>query len=254
MKKWMIPLLFVLAVLLLVALAFLPAIAGALQDAGAEKTVSHRPLHSIAPYIGENGSGLRFEDKFEILQECEVSSIVPALATMTEEQVRTAVETGIQPYVEAGILHPFEAGELQAVPCVAISWKDAQRWFIFWSVFLVETHGEIQYSLSVRIDDETGAFLGIEYYDPYALEDWQLWDKSCPPLNQFAQIWLEQAGLWDRVRPVDSDSDAQPMEAPYPGLFTTAYLLHDGVESPMCIYFSLSGYGEYTMRIKSMPQ
>ena len=254
MRKWMFPLLFLLTALLLVSLAFLPALAGVLQDTGTQKTVSYRPLHSIAPYIREKGSGLVFSEKLAVLQESEVSSIVPALASMTEQQARAAVEAGMQPYVEAGIVRPFESCEYHAIPCVAISWQDAQRWFLFWSVSLVEVSGDSKTYLSCRVDDETGKLLSMEYYDPYALEDRLLWDEKCLQLDQFTKIWLEQAGLWDRVRPAISDFGSQQFQGMHTGLHTTVYELCDGVESPLYIYFSLTDYGEYMMWFESMPQ
>lgn len=254
MKKWMFPLLLLLTILLLISFAFLPALAGMLQDAGVEKTVSNRPLHSIVPYISENGSGLLVSDKLKILQESEISSIVPAMASLDEQQVRTAVETGIQPYVEAGIMRPLEAWEFYATPYVAISWVDAQRWFLFWDVSLIDVSDEIQRSLTVTVDDETGKFLMLQYFDPYAKEDLQLWNENCPSLRQFSQIWLEQAGLWDNVRLVTSDPDSQQMQGMYTGMRIAVYALDGDVKNPLRIHFSVSSYGEYTMWIESMPQ
>lgn len=254
MRKWIFPLLLLLTVLLLISVAFLPALAGALQDAGTQKTVSNRPLHSIAPYISENGSGLLVEDKLKILQESEISSIVPAMASMDEQQVRAAVEVGMQPYIEADIMRPFESWEFHATPHVAISWQDTAHWFLFWDVNLVDVSDEIQQSLTVTLDDETGKFLIMYYFDPYAVEKWQPWDEACLPLNQFAQIWLEQAGLWDSARQITSDSDPQQSVGTYPDRCITAYELRNGVDSPLNINFSLSSYGEYIMWIESMPQ
>ena len=254
MRKWIFPLLILLTVLLLISLAFLPALAGVLQDSGVEQTVSHRPLHSIAPYVSEKGPGLLFSDKLTVLQESEVSPIVPALASMTEQQVRTAVEEGIQPYIEAGIVRAFESLEFHAVPYVAISWQDAQHWFLYWDVSLVEVRGDINYSMSVSLDDETGKFLSMHYFNPYAKEEWQTWDENCLPLNQFSQIWLEQAGLWDSVQPVTLDSEFQQIQGAYSGSGIKIYKLCNGVEKPLYIYFSVTDYGEYTMWLESMPQ
>lgn len=253
MRKWMFPLLLLLTVLLLISFAFLPAIAGMLQDAGVEKTVSNRPLHSIVPYLSENGSGLLISDKLKILQESEISSIVPAMASLDEQQVRAAVEAGIQPYVEAGIMRPFGAWEFHAMPYVTINWQDASHWFLFWNVNLIDASNENQQSLTVTVDDETGKFLMLQYFDPYAKEDLQLWDENYLPLNQFSQIWLEQAGLWDSAQLVNGDSESQQVQG-MPGMRAVVYALSDGGESPLRIHFSVSGYGEYTIWVESMPQ
>jgi len=39
-----------------------------------------------------------------------------------------------------------------------------------------------------------------------------------------------------------------------PGMRAVVYALSDGGESPLRIHFSVSGYGEYTIWIESMPQ
>ena len=254
MRKWMFPLLLLLTVLLLISFAFLPALAGRLQDARAQKTVSSRPLHSIVPYISENGSGLLVSDKLKILQESEISSIVPAMASLDEQQVRAAVEAGIQPYVEAGIMRPFVFWEFHATPYVTISWQDASHWFVFWDVSLVVVSDEIQQSLNVTLDDETGKFLMLQYLDPCAKEDLQSWDENCLQLRQFSQIWLEQAGLWDSASPVTSETESQQVQGMYPGMCIAVYALDGGVKGPIHITFSVSGYGEYTMWIESMLQ
>ena len=254
MRKWMFPLVLLLTVFLLTSFAFLPILAGVLQDAGVEKTVSHRPLHSIVPYISENGSGLLVSDKLKILQESAISSIVPAMASLDEQQVRAAVEAGIQPYVKAGIMRSFEAWEFHASPYVTINWQDASHWFLFWDVSLVDVSNEFQQSLNVTLDDETGKFLMLQYSDPYTKEDLQLWDESYLSLNQFSQIWLEQAGLWDIAQLVTSDSGSQQVQEMHPGMRVAVYTLNEGVKSPLRIHFSVSGYGEYTMWSESMPQ
>ncbi len=253
MRKWMFPLLLLLTVLLLISFAFLPALAGMLQDVGVEKTVSNRPLHSIVPYISENGSGLLVSDKLKIMQESEISSIVPAMASLDTQQVRAAVEAGIQPYTEAGIMRPFADWEFSATPYVTISWQDASHWFIYWEVHLMDVSDESQQSLTVAVDDETGKFLMLQYFDPYAKEDLSLWDENCPPLRQFSQIWLEQAGLWDSAQPVTVDPESQQIQG-LPETRTVVYGLSDGRESPLLIAFSLYGTGEYVMWLKSMPE
>lgn len=253
MKKRMFPLPILLTALLLISFAFLPALAGILQDTGVEKTVSNRPLHSIEPHISANGSGLHFPDKLAILQKCEVSSIVSAMATMTETQVRTAVENGIQQYLETDIIHPFQSWELQAMPYVAISGQDSQRWFLFWYVILSETSDDIQHSLSVRVDDETGAFLTVEYTGPYASVDWTLMDQTSPPLNQFTKIWLEQAGLWYQPLQISSGNESYPLQGSQPGSWITAYEVYEGVEKPLYIRFSLSDYGDPAIWMENMP-
>lgn len=253
MKKHKFPLL-LLTALLLVSFAFLPTLAGMLQDAEVAKTVSHRPLHSIVPYISEKGSGISLPSKLRILQECEINVIVPAMASMDTEQVRAAVEAGMQPFFEAGIFRGFEVCEFHATPYVTINWQDASRWFIFWDVNLVETSGDIRYSLSVTVDDETGKFLMLQYFDPQALEQWPLWDENCVPLSAFSRLWLEQAGLWESARQVCTESDIQQVQGLHPGVRTAVYALCEDTGHPLQICFSVSGYGEYAMRIENMPQ
>lgn len=254
MKKWMISLLFLFTVLALISFAFLPVLASTLQDARVEKAVSQSPLHSIAPYISEKGSGLSVSDKLKILQQSENSPIAPAMASMDEQQVHAAVESALQPYIEAGIVEAFDSPEFQATPIVAISWQDVSHWFIFWNVRLVDVSNDAQRSLYVTVDDETGTFLLMQYFDPFAVEAGQLWEEICLPLNLFSLIYLEQAGLLDRAQAVTSSPESQQIQGMYPAQRIAAYEIHDGAENPPCIYFALSDYGEFSMWLESMPQ
>ena len=172
---------------------------------------------------------------------------------MNEQQVRAAVEAGLQPYIEAGIARNFKSWEFDATPYVAISWQDASHWFLFWDVSLIDVSDESQQSLTVTVDDETGKFLMLQYFDPYAKKDLQLWDENYLPLNLFSQIWLEQAGLRDRARLVTSDPESQQVQGMHPGMRVAVYALNDRYPSPLHIVFSVSSDGGYTMWAKSMP-
>lgn len=254
MRKWTVPIVLLITVALLISFAFLPALSGALQDAGVEKTVFQRPVHSIAPYISENGTALSFLDKLRIFQKSEFSAFVPALASVDEQRVRAAVEAGVQPYAEAGVACGFEGWEFHAVPYVAISLQDAARGILFWDVGLVEAGDDRMRSLNVIVDDETGKFLALHYYDPNISPDWQLWDEKCLPLSRFSEIWLEQAGLRDSAWQITPAPESQQIQGVNPGMRTEVYGLDSGAESLLCVTFALSDAGEYTMWLESMPQ
>lgn len=253
MKKWIVPMLFLLTVLLLVSLAFLPALAGVWQDVGVEKEVSYRPLHSIAPYISEKGSGLGFSEKLTVFQQSDISAIVPALASMTQEQVRTAVEEGIRPFVDAGVIRSVENWDFHATAHIAISWQDARQYFLFWDVSLVEVTGNSKCFLSLRLDDETGKFLDMRYHDRDTLADGALWEENCAQLDVFARIWLEQAGLWDIARSLKENTNAQ-FRGELPVMCARVYEIRDETAGSLYLYFSLASHGEFIIRLESMPQ
>ena len=248
MRKWTISLMLLFGVLLLIFFAFLPALAGVLQDAGVEKKLSYRPLHSIAPYISENGSGLEFVEKIAFMNECEISSVVPALAAMTPEQVRDAAENGLQPYVDAGIMRLHEGMDFHATPHVAISLQDGQRYFLFWEVRLFWLDNDGKSNLSVRIDDETGEILHIDGYVHDLFADGPGEEMQNVYSESFARIWLEQAGLWEKAKLASHETE-QFMGETQP----VRYEILEGVDKPLFICFCVTNYGEYMMWIENMP-
>ena len=247
MKKWKVPLVVFLTALLLTALGFLPVLAGILQDVGTDKQISHRPLHSIAPFISEKDPHLRFVDKLMILHDEQISAIVPALASMTEQQLRTAVEEGLQPYTAAGILRQDHSMEFHANPYIAISLQDGQQYFLFWTVTLMWADSDIRYTLNLKIDDETGSILDINYYDPGlfptdAPGNWQYsWQES------FAGIWLEQTGLWEQARLLPPEGSAQQVQGWDAGFCPTVYRVSAGAGKTCRICFYATSHGEFMM-------
>ena len=252
MKKWTVPFLFLLTVLLLISLAFLPALAGVLQDVGVEKEISSRPLHSIAPYISEKGSGLSFGEKLTALHESEISTIVPALASMTQEQVFAAVEQGIQPFVDAGIIRSFENLEFHATPYIAISWQDSQQFFLFWEVYAVEVSHDTKFTLSLRLDDETGKFLDLHYNDHDGAASERFWNEKSEKLDSFVRLWLEQSGLQDKVQALPHDQF--PNQSVMSAMEFQVYVMDSGADRSLYMYFSMESYGEFTVWTEIMPQ
>lgn len=254
MKKWTIPLIVLLTVLLLIGLVFLPALAGVLQDAGYVKELSYWPLHSIVPYISEKGSGLDFVEKLAVMHESEISVIVPALASMTQQQVRTVVEEGIKPYVDAGIVKPYGSMDFHVTPYVAISWQDKQQYFLFWIVELTWFNSERKSHMSVRVDDETGAFLSIEGYDLPAFMASPMRDELHTLSDSFARTWLEQVGLWDSTQEPTAGKGAQQVHGEHPDYYTTVYEISTEEGDPLCICFSVNRDGGYQMWLEMMPR
>ena len=253
MKKWMLPLTILLTAVLLIFLGFLPTLAGVLLDCGLKNEVSRYSVHSIAPYISKKDSGLRFTEKLTVMYESEISSIVPALASMTEQQVRLAVEEGIQPYMDAGIIQIHGTAEFHASPYIAISWQDTQQYFLFWSVSLTDTDSNSKYSLTLTLDDETGAILKINYYDQDRLPGDSHWDKSGMLPGRFAQIWLEQAGLQECARPLPTEGNGQQITGVCSDLQTVVYEITDGDKPPIYLYFHVANHGEYLMWLDNTP-
>lgn len=253
MKRWRVPLVMLLTAVMLVSLGFLPALAGVLLDSGLENEISSFCVHSIAPYISNKDSGLRFTKKLAIMYESEISSIVPALASMTEQQVRIAAEEGIQPYVDAGMIRIRGNMEFHASPHIAISWQDSQQYFLFWSVSLTDTDSNGKYSLTLTLDDETGAVLNINYYDQDRLPGDSHWDKSGMLPDRFAQIWLEQAGLRECARLLPPNGNTQQITGVYSDLQTVVYEITDGDDPPIYLYFHVANHGEYLMWLENMP-
>lgn len=254
MRKWIAPLLLLAAVLLVVSLGFLPTLTGALQDGADKKTVHYHTLHNVAPTVPEESFGLNFLDKLQILQECEVSSIVPAMASMTEQQLHAAIEAELQPYADAGVIRLFEVQEFQAKPCVAISWQDAQEYFLFWTVSLVGAGSEDPCMLHLQVDDETGKLLAIAYYNPKPLAGQPAVEERRELLERFSQIWLDRTGLRECAQPTASDDAAQQIQGESWDQGKMSYMLSSGIERQLRVNFAFSGDDEYNMWIEIMHQ
>ena len=237
-----------LTVLPLILLGCLPAFVSLLQDAETEKVVSYRELHSIAPYIGENGSGLSFPQKLALINACEVSAITPALAAMTDQQVRDTATAGLQPFIDAGLIRAFPSREIQIIPFVAISPQDAQRYCLFWDVRIIDVGTDSFGIVSLYIDDETGMILFMDYSDFFSSEDLPSQDEADPLLEQFATIWLKQALLWEHA--VLCSPDDLPSQYVYSGQYTIAYKLP---EDGLYIFFTRTDYGGFSMHAEKMP-
>ena len=245
MKKWITPLVLLMTVALLVGLAFLPALVGAIRDAGAANTPGSASVHSLALDMGEKTASLTIPQKMTAMLCGEVSNIVPALASMTESQVQEAVLEGLKPYMEVAFLPRWQHVDLQCQPMIAVSWQDPNHYLLFWSVTLTAVGEDYsKHLLILQVDDETGLILSMDYMGL----------KPEPTVNgaqlveSLAQIWLAQNGI----------EDAAPVTAVGQSVGTSnfakcVYYLKDE-SSPLYVYFLAENDGTFGMWFSIMPE
>lgn len=248
MKKWITPLLLLLTVLLLTGLAFLPTVAGLLQDAQSNNAPSSSPLHSITPFPSDKDPDLTVAQKLTILLDCETNTIVPALASMTEGEVQATVLEHLQPYIEAEVFSLWNHIKFFCHPMIAISVQDPSHYLLYWSVSISGVSDDNgKQAISMVVDDETGMLLTIDFYADTHAEPTNIKNR----LENYARIWLEQAG----------QTDAQPI--PQTNMGTTIHI--DGVQkigyqleanksTPLYIYFCPTDGTSFYMWFTNMPE
>lgn len=169
MSKLKTGLVLLLTVLLIAALALLPqAVAGLSDFLGNEKpgsaTMQSVELAFDVNWIEEPGYMMR---KLALEQNMSTVPIAPEQAAMTEEEVLTAAQDAMTPYMEAGVFDWFEYTFSSVEPYLAVDPGDKNNNSIFWSVAFVREEKPYQ-SLFLHLDDETGCilFLSYETYGP----------------------------------------------------------------------------------------
>lgn len=153
-----------LTVLLIAVFALLPqAIAGVSDFIGNEKPGT-APMQSVALALGtdktdEPGYMMR---KLALEQRMTTIPIEPEQATMTEEEVLTAAQSGMTVYMEANMFTWFDYTFCSAEPYLGIDPEVKNNNTIFWGVTFTTKDDPYHY-LFLHIDDETGKIIFINY-------------------------------------------------------------------------------------------
>lgn len=212
MNKVKLVLFLLLAVLLTVVVAILPQAAAVMQD---------RAIHSQAKYGPIQTVQLNFENNAEVAQIPTMGklammrqsfySISEDKASMTQEEVLKAVETGLLPYYENGLMfNQWDTAGKYITPYIAYGVNN--EYCIFWSVAFSLDADEGYYILHLYIDDESGKILWLDYQTAYLCfteeeriaQIWPLADTyfNSLEMEESAEYW-ETNGL---VEDIYSDS------------------------------------------------
>lgn len=194
MKNQKTLLLLLLTVLVLLGCACLPRLAGRLLDAaGARSGFSAMPSVAL-DLSGTERRALTTGEKIALLRQSRSLLVTASEAAMTEAEATAAAGSALDLLAAAGLLQPFDVSVLSAQPRLYIDESDPDRYGIFWTVTLVsEAAGT---SLSLELDDETGAVFSLSYNVPPAPGDPDtLWERNYSTMDTLASLYLRQLGL-----------------------------------------------------------
>ena len=147
-----------LTILLLLLGGGMPWIVSAVQDNALLHHSGYRDIDAIQLDFSERSMA----DKLSLLSHSQPVDITHTQATMTQEEVFTAVEREMAQYEDAGIFQWFEITRRTAQPKLGIDVNDVNRFLVYWTVTYINKKDPSR-SLIVDLDDESGKILSIRY-------------------------------------------------------------------------------------------
>ena len=150
--------------LLIAVLAILPRAVAGISDLLTGKKPVSAPMQSVelafhSDTVDEPGYMMR---RLALEQRMTTIPIEPTQASMTEEEVITAAQAGMDIYTEANLFNWFEYDFCSAQPYLGVDPEDKNNNAIFWGVTFT-TESDPYQSLFLHIDDETGNILYLAY-------------------------------------------------------------------------------------------
>ena len=176
-----------LTILLLLLGGGMPWIVSAVQD----NALLHHSGYCDIDAIQLDFSERSMADKLSLLSHSQPVDITHTQATMTQEEVFTAVEREMAQYEDAGIFQWFEITRRTAQPKLGIDVNDVNRFLVYWTVTYINKKDPSR-SLIVDLDDESGKILSIRYevYDTYSMDG--VWERNRATMDAFTEIYFSQ--------------------------------------------------------------
>lgn len=146
---------------LLILVACLPGITGCCMDIMIHGKANTAPITQIELQMGsrtEIDPGRMFQ-RLALERNMQTIPVTSREATMTEEQVFSAVEEQMENY---GFFRWFDYTQRTAEPQLAIDPEDSDNYAIIWVVDYARK--EPYHNLFLHVDDATGSILKIDYY------------------------------------------------------------------------------------------
>ena len=176
-----------LTILLLLLGGGMPWIVSAVQDNALLHHSGYRNIDAIQLDFSERSMA----DKLSLLSYSQPVDITHTQATMTQEEVFTAVEREMAQYEDAGIFQWFEITRRTAQPKLGIDVNDVNHYLVYWTVTYINKKDPSR-SLVVDLDDESGKILSIRYevYDTYSMDG--VWERNRATMDAFTEIYFSQ--------------------------------------------------------------
>lgn len=243
MKNIKVPILILLTILLLIACASLPAIAAAVQDKASVNNSGYSDMQSVELNLGEEKETLPMMGKLAMLGNMEVVNIDLSQASMTEEEVFTAVEAQMAAYEEAGIFQWFDVTLRSAVPKLGVDLDDANNFLVHWTVSFVNEDNPI--SLVLDIDDETGKILSLTYgvYDSFTMDG--VWKRNKVIMDDFTDVYFTQLGLTEAAEYAESTGTGYEYSERDGGVSSALYSFGDVTYGEITMEFYVEGPGGF---------
>lgn len=163
MGKLKLPLCLLLVAVLLVTGAFLPQISAAVLDHTIGEQGGSSPIQPVQLELNQKKKLTDLEKLYLVnISECIDASVDDTV--MSEEDVKAAVKTALEPYFDAGLIRGWD-GEY-TISCRPVLGFDVATglYDYSWSVYLSNESSPVYTQMNLVIDDETGKLLHIYYW------------------------------------------------------------------------------------------
>lgn len=187
MAKLKYILVIVLAVVIVIAGAFLPRLVADFRD---EATLGKAGFEWMQPVEFEIHRNIPSMGKLAMMAQFSGAVEIPeSKATMTAQQVREACGAALQPYIDAGLMAEFVQWQVELCPYLI---QTPVINGIVWTVTIFDGP-EGLYLIDAVIDDETGQLLRIDVMD----QQFRGSELRTEYLYAFADLFFSGLGITD---------------------------------------------------------
>ena len=229
-----------LALLLTVGVAVLPQTVADLQDEIIHSQPNYGTIQTIQLNLQNDGETSELSTVGKIAAACQsLYSISDDKASMTRDEVLSAVDIALEPYYESDlIINEWADAEKSVMPYISFGVKG--KYCIIWEVAFSGYSGESFYSLNLYLDDSTGNILSISYQ-----ADQQYFSKenSDAQIQTFVDNYFQ---AWNLDYSMDNSGNNGFIEqvTANPSVFAAKqYTLNDIVYGEIIVVFLLHGTG-----------
>lgn len=242
MHKIRITILLLMMALLLTAGAVLPGIVAAVQDDEKAGEVGYSPIQSIELKLTEERETLPMLGKLSLLNE-GLYSISEDEASMTQEDVREAVERELAPYYEWEMIpYNWKDPTFIATPYLAYGAENDAMYCIFWEV-AVYCDAENPFSLNLYVDDDTGKILWLHFDSGSSLE---IYDQQSY-LELFHQIYFDSLGMTESAQFWEENELVEDISQNSGAISAVRYTFGDMIYGEINIEFYVYSQGFYIL-------
>lgn len=245
MHKLKLILILTVTVGLVTAIAFLPQAAAVMQDTAIHGEVKYGDMQTVELHFGTEADREPVDiptfEKLGMMRQ-PLYIISDEKASMTQEEVIAAIDTGLAPYYDVGlIVSDWSEAKPSLTPYLA--YGEGSNYCIFWEVVLWGKCDNVYYFLSLYIDDETGKIITIDYM----VDDAIIFDIADQAyyMTQFTEIYFDSLELSTSADHLNSEQLVEDISLDLPGRTALRYTFGDAVYGEVSIEFYIHESGFY---------